>query len=99
MTHQFIKVYVVRSGDGYTSTPVAYFSSKLQAEMWMKSQKDSSYLDIAKDTVEAIQVGDKTWLLGRAVDLDHKEERERERLINSARDKLSAEELAALLGK
>lgn len=99
MNCQFSSAYVVRSSDGYTSTPVAYFSTKAQAEMWVKSQKDSAYLDIADSTVEVIQVGDKTWLLGKAIDLNHEKERERERLINSAKNKLSLEELAALLGK
>lgn len=95
----FVNVWEVCIGDGYTLRPKAYFLSKDQAEMWIKKQVDCDYFRISDKTVEAIQVGDRTWLLGSVIDLDHAEERERERLINSAKSKLTSEELAALLKK
>lgn len=99
MSYQFVKVWVVTSGDGYTSKPVAYFTTKPQAQMWLQSQKDNIYLSLSAERPEAIQIGNRTWLLGDAIDLDHVEEREREKLVNSAKSKLSPEELAALLRK
>lgn len=97
MNCNFIKVWEVNTSDGYFSKPVAHFSSKDQASLWLLSQKDGAYMNISKEPLEGIQVGSKTWLLGKSVDLNHAEESEREKLINSAKKKLSPDELEALL--
>lgn len=99
MNCQFIKVWVIEGGDGYTTRPVAYFSSQAQAEIYMQDKRGrDNWWSINRNPLDAIQVGDEVYLLGEKVDVDHAEEKKREALINSAKAKLSAEELAAIIG-
>lgn len=100
MNCQFIKVWVIECGDGYTSNPIAYFSSQTQAELYMQDHKGKeSWWNLNRNPLDAIQVDGKTWLLGKQIDIDHAEQKKREALINAAKAKLSDEEIAALLGK
>ncbi len=100
MNCKFLKVWSLDSSDGYTSKPVAYFSSIDQAILHHATKhKGNVYLSVSSHSYDAIQVEDKIYLLGSQIDLDHAEEKKREALINYAKSKLSAEELAALLHK
>lgn len=103
MNCRLIQAWFVEISDGYTSRPVAYFSSKNQAELYLKSQRDHVYMSVNTKSVPAVEIqdvlGKVVWLLGAKIDLDHTEEKKREELINKAKSKLNPEELAALLGK
>lgn len=100
MECQFVNVYEVSISDGYTSQPVAYFSSIMQAEMFLSSQVDKGYMRISDQVWSAIQLSDgRVFLLGKQIDLNHTELRKKEALIKSAQQKLSPEELVALLSK
>lgn len=100
MSYKFLKVWSLDSSDGYTTRPIAYFSSVMQAELYHKNKYNgSNHMSVSRSSYDAIQVDDKVYLLGNQIDLDHAEEKKREALINSAKNKLSAEELAALLHK
>jgi hypothetical protein len=98
MSFQFVNIYVVESGDGYTSKPIAYFSSLAEAEIWFKSN-DNGWNSISRDVLKGITVYGKTFLLGEQVDLDHADAKRKADLINAAKSKLTPDELQALIGK
>lgn len=97
--YTFIQVWEVTISDGYITRPFGYYSSLEKAEAFLKSQKDNIYMNISDHILDAIQIGEDIWLLGANIDLDGAHQNKREKLIAAAKQKLSLEELAALLGK
>ena len=98
MNCEFIKLYVVSSTDGYTERPEAYFSNILKAKDYLKSKGDV-YYSLNKDPISGVQIEDKFYILGEEIDLDGCQETKHKALIASAKQKLTLEELNALINK
>ncbi len=93
MSYKIIDVWMVYDAYDRDIVSRGYFSSKKKAA---DSIIDKSYSRIQEATIKAILLDNKVYLLGDSIDLDDETALNKEKLIASARRKLTLEELAAL---
>jgi hypothetical protein len=102
MKCEFIKVWALEQFNECTGNfrPIAYFTSDFLAELYKGlKHKDNPYYKVSDKACNAVQVDEKLWLLGEQINLHGSEQQRREELIESAKRKLSPEEIEAVFGK